>query len=146
MQIKNTVKIFLASLSDQFCGNKVLFSLFWTKLWAPVSSQRPSPPVKNIPCVESELRYLKSQHIHYVEAELWNFTSQNILCAEVELQITEYCTCGISLVPHAMARMTRGAVINCSILAVAPPGIFCVLSQLLSSSNNTADVWQEFGH
>ena len=37
---------FLASLSDQFCGNKVLFPLFWTKLWAPVRSQRPSlsPP------------------------------------------------------------------------------------------------------
>ena len=72
-----------------------------------VSSQRPSPPVKNTPCAESELRYLKSQHIHYVEAELWNFKSQNILCVEVELQVTEYSACGISLVPYAMARMTQ---------------------------------------
>ena len=42
----------------------------------------------NIPCAESELRNLKSQHILYVEAELWNVKSQNILCAEAELQIT----------------------------------------------------------
>ena len=56
-----------------------------------------------------------------MEAELWNFKSQNILCAEVELLVTEYSVCGISLVPYAMARMTRvrrghlgGAVIYCS--------------------------------
>ena len=150
MQIKNIVKscslYFLTSLSDQFCGNKVLFTLFWTKLWAPVNSQRPSSPVKNIPCAESELRYLKSQHIHYVEAELWNFKSQNILCAEVELQVAEYSACGISLVPYAMTRMTRvrrghrplgrthlgGAVVYCSILAVTPTGIFlCVFSDII---------------
>ena len=154
MQIKNIVKIFslyfLASLSDQFCGNKVLFPLFWTKLWAPVSSQRPSPPVKNIPCAESELRYLKSQHIHCAEAELWNFKSQNILCAEVELQVTEYSACGISLLPYAIARMTRvrrghrplgqshlgGTVIYCSILAVAPTGIFvCFLRYYQAVTN-----------
>ena len=29
--------------------------------------------------------FLKSQHIPYVEAELWNFKSQNILCGETEL-------------------------------------------------------------
>ena len=135
---KSSSLYFLASLSDHFCGNKVLFPLIWTKLWAPVSSQRPSPPVKNIPCAESELRYLKTQHIHCVEADLWNFMSQNILCADVELQVTEYSACGTSLVPYAMARMTRvcrghrpfgqsqlgGAVIYCSILAVAPTGIF----------------------
>ena len=100
------------------------------------------------------MRYLKSQHIHYVEAELWNFKSQNILCAKVELQVTEYSACGISLVPYAMARMTRvrrghrplgqshlgGAVIYCSILAVASTRIFCVFSQILSSSNKSADV------
>ena len=56
---------------------------------------------------ESELRYLKSQHMHYVEAELWNFKSHNILCAEVELQVTDCSACGISLVPYAMARMTQ---------------------------------------
>ena len=33
---------------------------------------------------------LQSQHIPYVEAELWNYKSQNILCAEAELQVTEY--------------------------------------------------------
>ena len=60
-----------------------------------------------MPCVESELRYLKSQYIQYVEAELWNFKSQNILCVEVELQVTEYSACGIHLVPYAVARMTR---------------------------------------
>ena len=95
-----------------------------------------------------------------MEAELWNFKSQNILCAEVELQVTEYSACGISLVPYAMARMTRvrrghrplgqshlgGAVIYCSILAVAPTGNFCVFSQILSSSNKQADVLQGSGH
>ena len=70
-----------------------------------------------------------------MEAELWNFKSQNILCAEVDLQVTEYMysACGISL-----ARLTRvsrdhrplgqshlgDAVIYCSILAVGPTGIF----------------------
>ena len=49
---------------------------------------------------------LKSQHIPYVEAELWNYKSQNILCAEVELQVTDYSRCGISLVPYAMVRKT----------------------------------------
>ena len=57
----------------------------------------------------------------------------------MELQVTEYSACGISLVPNAMARMARerrghrpldqshlgGVVIYCSILAVAPTGI-CV--------------------
>ena len=60
----------------------------------------------------------------------------------MELQVTEYSACGISLVPYAKARMTRvyrvhrplgqshleGAVIYCPILAVASPGIFCVFS------------------
>ena len=101
-----------------------------------------------------------SQHIHYVEAELWNFKSQNILYAEVELQVTEYSACGISLVPYAMARMTRvrrgqrplgqshlgGADIYSSILAVAPTGIFCVFSPILSSSNKSAEVGQGSGH
>ena len=41
-----------------------------------------------------------------MEEELWNFKSQNILCAEVELQVTEYSACGISLVPYSMARNT----------------------------------------
>ena len=55
----------------------------------------------------------------------------------MELQVTEYSACGISLVPYAMARMERvrrghrplgqshlgGAVIYCSTLAVAPTGI-----------------------
>ena len=85
---------------------------------------------------------------------MWNFKSQNILCAEVELQVTDYSACVISLVPYAMARMTRvrrghsplgqshlgGVVIYCSILAVAPNGIFCVFSQILTSSNKSADV------
>ena len=81
-----------------------------------------------------------------MEAELWNFKSKNILCAEVELQVTEYSACGISLVPCAMARMTRvrrghrllgqshlgGAVIYSSIFAVAPTGIFlCVFSVII---------------
>ena len=93
---------------------------------------------------------LKSQHIHYVEAELWNFKSQKILCVEVELQVTEYSACGISLVPYAMARMTRvrrghsplgqshlgSAVIYCSILAVAPTGIFvCFLRYYQAVTN-----------
>ena len=74
-----------------------------------------------------------------MEAELWNFKSGNVLCAEPEIQVTEYSACGIYLVPYAMARMTQerrghrplgqshlgGAVIYCSILAVAPTGI-CV--------------------
>ena len=61
-----------------------------------------------------------------------NFKSHNILRVEY-------------LVPYAMARMTRerrghrplgqshleGDVIHCSILAVAPTGIFCVFSPLL---------------
>ena len=47
---------------------------------------------------------LKSQHISYVEAELWKYKSQNIPCAEAELQVPEYCRCGISLVPCAMVR------------------------------------------
>ena len=116
---------------------------------------------KNIRSAESELRNLiKSQHILYVEAELWNFKSLNILCAEAELQVTEYSACGISLVPHAMVRMTRvrrghrslgqshlgGAIIYCSVLAMAPTGIFCVFSPLLSSSNKSADVWPWSGH
>ena len=62
---------------------------------------------KNIQCAEAELRNLKSQHIPYVEAKLRCFKSQSILCAEAELQVTEYSACGISLVPCAMARMTR---------------------------------------
>ena len=33
----------------------------------------------------------------YVEAELLNFKSQNILCAEAELQVTAYSRCGISV-------------------------------------------------
>ena len=92
--------------------------------------------------------------------KLCNFKSQNTLCAEVELQVTEYSACGISLVPHAMARMTRvrrgqgplgqshlgSAVIYCSILVVAPTGLDCVFSQLLSSSNKSADVLQGSGH
>ena len=75
-----------------------------------------------------------------MEAEPWNFKSQNILCADAELKITEYSACGITLVPYAMARMTRerrghipigqshlgGTVIYCVVLAVAPTGIFCV--------------------
>ena len=165
---KNIIKIFslyfLASVSDQFCGNNVLFPLFWTKLWAPVSSQRPSSPVKNIPCEESEMRYLKSQHVYCVEAELWNFKSQNILCAEMELQVTEYSACGISLAPYAVAKMTRvrrdhrplgqshlgGAVIYCSIFTSQDSQFtvhdVCVFSQILSSSNKSADVWQGSGH
>ena len=93
---------------------------------------------------------LMSQHIHYVEAELWNFKSQNILCAEMELQIREYSACGISLIPYAMARMTRvrrghrplgqshlgGAVIYCFILAVAPTGFFvCFLRYYQAVTN-----------
>ena len=79
--------------------------------------------------------------------------SQNILCAEMELQVKEYSACGISLVLYAIARMTRvrrvhrpfgqshlgGAVIFCCILAVASAGIFCVFSHILSSSNRSAD-------
>ena len=42
-----------------------------------------------------------------MEAELWNFKSQNILCTEVELQVTEYSACGISRVPYAVARIKR---------------------------------------
>ena len=109
----------------------------------PPPPPRP-PPVNNIPCADSELRYIKLQHVHYVEAELWHFKSQNIL----------------HVVPYAMARMPwvrrghrplsqshlGGAVIYCSILAVAPTGIFCVFSQILSSSNKSADVWQGSGH
>ena len=49
---------------------------------------------------------LKSQHIAYVEVELWNFKSQNIPCAEADLHVTEYSRCGISLVPCAMVRKT----------------------------------------
>ena len=74
----------------------------------------------------------------------WNFKSQNILCAEVELQVTEGSVCGISLVPCAMARMTRvcrghsplgqshlgGAVIYCAILSVTLTRMFCVFSQI----------------
>ena len=68
---------------------------------------------------------------------MWNFKSQNILCAEADLQVTDYSACGISLVPYAMARMTRerrdhrplgqshlgSVVIYCSILATASTGI-----------------------
>ena len=49
---------------------------------------------------------LKTQHIPYVEAELLNYKSQNILSAEAELQVTECSRCGISLVPYAMVRKT----------------------------------------
>ena len=49
---------------------------------------------------------LKSQHSLYVEAELWNFKSQNILFGEADLQVTEYSRCGIPLVPYAMVRKT----------------------------------------
>ena len=56
----------------------------------------------------------------------------------MELQVIEYSACVISLVPYAMARMTRvrrghsplgqshlgGAVTYCSILAVAPTIFF----------------------
>ena len=49
------------------------------------------------------MRYLTSQHIHCVEAEQWNFKSQNILCAEMELVVTEYSACVISLVPWVKA-------------------------------------------
>ena len=114
------------------------------------SCGRPSHPVKNIPCAESELRYLKSHHIHYVEAELWNFKSQNILCADVEFQVIEYSACGISLVPYAMARMTRvrrahrpmcqshlgGAAIYCSIFAVVTTGNYCVFLRYYQAVTN----------
>ena len=44
---KNLVAyIFLHPYRTNFVKTKVLFPLFWTKLWALVSSQRPSPPVK----------------------------------------------------------------------------------------------------
>ena len=64
----------------------------------------------------------------------------------MELQVTEYSACGISLVPYAMARITRvrrghrplgqshlgGAVIYSAILAVAPTGFFlCVFSDVI---------------
>ena len=163
MQIKHIVKIFslyfLAPLSDQFYGNKVLFPLLWTKMWSPVSSQRPSLPIKNIPCAESKLRYLKSQHIHCVEAELWNFKSQNILCAKVELHVTEYSACGISLVPYPWpewhecagatgpwVKATRRCCYLLFDLGGGPYWDFCVFSQILSSSNKSADVWQGSGH
>ena len=82
-----------------------------------------------------------------MEAELWNFKSQNILCAEVKLQVTEYSACGISLVPYAMTRMTRvrrghrplgqshlgGAVIYCSILAVASTGLCVYFCQTVTN-------------
>ena len=74
----------------------------------------------------------------------------------MKLQVTEYSVCGMSLFPDAMARIMvtlesrdhsplgqnhlGGAVIYCSILAVAITGIFCVISLLLSSSNKSADV------
>ena len=31
----------------------------------------------------------------------------NILCAEADLQVTEYSRCGISLVPYTMVRKAR---------------------------------------
>ena len=74
----------------------------------------------------------------------------------MKFQVTEYSVCGISLAPYAITQImvTReirdhsplgqshlgGAVIYCSILAVAITGIFCVISLLLSSSNKSADV------
>ena len=42
-----------------------------------------------------------------MEAELWNFKSQNIPCVEAELQVTECSRCGKSLVSYATVRKTR---------------------------------------
>ena len=79
--------------------------------------------------------------------------SQNSLCAETELQVTEYSACGISLVPYAMARMTRErrghrplgqSSWRCFYLLFhlgsGPYWDLCLFSPLLSSSNKSADV------
>ena len=54
------------------------------------------------------------QRLNYCTAELQDNEYSvcgsriaEILCAEAESQVTEYSACGISLVPYAMARMTR---------------------------------------
>ena len=73
---------------------------------------------------------LKSQHIPYVEAELWNFKSQNILCVEADLQVTEYSGCGISLVPYAMVRKTWERRVAC-------PRVKAILVVLLFTGGGT---------
>ena len=86
---------------------------------------------------------LKSQHIPYVEAELWNYKSPNILCAEAKRQVTEYSRCGISLVPYAMVRKTwEGRAAGPWVKAILVVLLFTgggtywdFFSPLLSSSN-----------
>ena len=74
---------------------------------------------------------LKSQHIPYVEAELWNYKSQNILCAEAELQVTEDdFRCGIALVPYAMVRNTWDS-------RAAGPWVKAILVVLLFTGGGT---------
>ena len=80
-----------------------------------------------------------------MEAELWNFQSQNILCAEAELQVTEHSKCGMSLVPYAIMRKTRKRRAEAPgskpswwcyyFLAVAHNGIFCLLRYYQAVTN-----------
>ena len=73
---------------------------------------------------------MKSQHSPYVETELWNQKSQNILCAEAELQVTDYSRCGISLVPYAIVRKTWGR-------RVTGPWVKAILVVLLFTGGGT---------
>ena len=77
---------------------------------------------------------LKSQHIPYVEAELWNYKSQNILCAEAKLQVTD-SRCGISLVPYALIRKTLERRAAC-------PWVEAILVVLLFTGGGT--YWDYF--
>ena len=133
MQIKHIVKIFslyfLASLPDQFCGNKVLFPLFYS---TPVSRG-------------------KEYSVCGIKTAVFKVTAHS-LCGSgtVELQVTEYAVCGSGTSLHRIfcvwnisgslcngqndmsaqgpqalgSKPSGGAVIYCSILAVAPTEIF----------------------
>ena len=58
--------------------------------------------------------------IPYVEVELWNFKS---LCAEAELQVTEYSSCGISLVRKTWKRRDVGLWVKAILVVLLFTGV-----------------------
>ena len=143
MQIKNIVKIFSLYIFGIIIGR-----IFWKQSSFPTilnqvvgSSQQSTPvsPGKEYSVLGIRNAVLKSYSTFIVWKRNCGTSGHRIFCVRKwNFKSQKYSACGISLVPYAMARMARvrrghrplgqsrlgGAVIYCSILAVAPTGIF----------------------
>ena len=120
----------------------------WTNVhglcpWSEWTLSIESVDIVHGPSFQYSSRKMSMDNVHWVHglSTDGNFgtSSHRIFCVRKWNFFTEYSVCGISLVPYAMARMTRerrnhgplgqshlgGAVIWCSSLAVAPTAI-CV--------------------